>query len=130
MPSLKKFFEAVNYEITDGFKYGWDCFGKNAFALDAGSIGHNYCWSSTVVYDLETQQVRQITFYDRNDDNVRPCRWTHPDYIAKEKREAKKRGFRYNQAYDDVDYEEVSEKEIFARIEAIVKKKKQKKKKG
>jgi hypothetical protein len=131
VPSLKKFFEAVDYKINGGFKFGWSCYGQKAFSLDAGNFSgwgddDNGYWSAGVVYDLETQQVLEISYYNQYERG--DCgRWIHPRYVQKSKREAKKRGVPFAQAFDDVDFKELGERAILNRISAIVKKAKRKK---
>jgi hypothetical protein len=133
VPSLKKFFEAVDYQIKGGFKYGWSCYGPKSFAIDAGNFegwhgGDEGYWSAGVVYDLETQQVLEISYYNQYDRG--DCgRWIHPLYVRKSKREAKKRGVPFTQAYDDINFQELGDRAILNRISTIVKKAKRKRKK-
>jgi hypothetical protein len=134
LPSLKKFFEAVDYKVHGGFKYGWRCYGKNAFALDAGNfqgwfeddVACGY-WSACVVYDLDTQKVMEINYINQYEPGE-AGRWIHPQYVRKSKSEAKKRGLSHTQAYDDVHFKELGERAILSRLSAIAKKKKRKKK--
>lgn len=136
MPSVKKFMEAVNYKVIDGFAYGWDCFGKRVFAIDAGNFvsEREGYWSAQVVFDLVTQKVYMINWVDHLqeiDEKVKCGIWIDPEYLPKFKREAKKRGFRWEQCFDDVDFELQTERAIMHAITVLgnrVSKKKKKKK--
>jgi len=58
---IAQFFENVPPELGEGSQYLWQCFGDNAWGIDVGE--HVY-----VIYDVKTQKVYQITFYDYAED--------------------------------------------------------------
>lgn len=107
---LKEFLEAVGYRITGGSEFLWSCYGKNAFTIDC--IKRKLV--ASVVYDINTQNVYEMIFADES--KSEPYRYSNPRFVKKHKEEAKKKGYRFEQAWDDVDYTEVSGKEILKKL--------------
>jgi len=103
---LKDFLKATGYRISGGGEFLWDCYGENAFIIDFSKRK----LVASVVYDTKTQNVYQMTFADES--KSEPYRYSNPRYLKKHKNEAKKRGHRFAQAWDDVDYIEISGEEI------------------
>lgn len=82
-------FEKIEPTIGEGNKYLWQCFGHNAWGIDIKEHVH-------VVYDVKTQLVYQITFYDYNEDfsfeDAAPAYvWTDTKYKQKYLNECKRR---------------------------------------
>lgn len=99
--SVRDFMETVNYRITEGSDYGWQCYGPNAFCLDSwdgAQEGH----SISMVFDTLTQQVYEISAHDYNRD--RAYRWINPDYKQSHDDEALSREVQVGQAWDGVNY--------------------------
>jgi hypothetical protein len=101
MITLKDFMEAVDYKITEGSEYCWQCFGPNAYRLDSWNQeqeGHTI----SIVFDTRTQEVYEATAYDyqRN----RAYRLINPDFKSAHDAEATDRDVDFNQAWDDVNY--------------------------
>jgi hypothetical protein len=101
MITLKEFMEVVDYKITEGSEYCWQCFGPNAYRLDSWNQdqeGH----SVSIVFDTRTHEVYETSAYDykRN----RAYRLINPDYKFAHDDEASGRGVDINQAWDDVNY--------------------------
>lgn len=101
MLTLKEFFEVTNYRISEGSDYGWECYGPNAYRLDAWN-GDQDGHSHSIVFDTKTQEVYEVTSYDYR--NNRAYRLMNPDFVKKHKKEAKRRSVEYKEAWDDVDY--------------------------
>lgn len=79
MIHLKEFIEAINYKITGGCEYGWDCFGPNARYLDSDDTDDsNSTYHIGAVFDSVTQTVYQIEAWDYLTN--REYRWTNPEY--------------------------------------------------
>jgi len=98
---IKDFMQTVDYRITEGSDYGWNCFGPNAYRLDSWNQeqdGH----SISMVFDTLTQIVYEISAYDYS--NERAYRWINPEYRSAYDDESENRGMLGNQAWDDVDY--------------------------
>ncbi len=77
MITLKDFMEIVDYRITEGSDYGWQCFGHNAYRLDSWN-GDQNGHTVSIVFDTKTQEVYQIEAFDYA--NERAYRMTNPDY--------------------------------------------------
>lgn len=74
---LKDWLEAVDYRITEGSDYGWNCFGDRAYDLsywNGDFDGH----SMNVVYDTDTQEIYTAEVCDYS--KSRAYRWINPDY--------------------------------------------------
>ena len=80
MTLIKDFIEAVDFKITGGSEYTWDCFGPNARYLDcADNEGYNGTYSISAVFDSVTQEVYTIEVWDYV--NNREYRWIDKAYI-------------------------------------------------
>ena len=101
MLTLKDFFEVTNYRISEGSDYGWECYGTNAYRLDAWN-GEQDGHSHSIVFDTKTQEVYEVTSYDYR--NNRAYRLMNPDFVKKHKKEAKRRQVDEKEAWDEVDY--------------------------
>lgn len=106
MITIKDFMQAVNYRITEGSEYQWDCFGRSAYRLDSWS-GDNDGFSVGILFDTKTQVVYQMEAHDYSQRNS--YRWTHPDYISAYKEEVKNKlgSLKEDMAYDEVKYVEL-----------------------
>ena len=119
MITLKDFMETVNYRITEGSDYGWNCFGSNAYRLDSWD-GDQEGVSIGILFDTKTQVVYQMESHDYS--GQRSYRWTHPDYRQAHNNEASQRmGSDHKEfAYDDVPYIELEVAEdMLAKSRAI-----------
>jgi len=103
MITLKEWMEIVDYRITEGGDYGWNCFGLNSHQLSAWNGIHGKGgWSLNIVFDTQTQEVYEAEVCDYTND--RAYRIINPDYKKAHDDEGKERGEFANQAWDDVDY--------------------------
>jgi hypothetical protein len=118
MITLKDFMETVDYRITEGSDYGWQCYGSDAHRLDSWNQeqdGH----SVSIVFDTRTQTVYEASAYDyqRN----RAYRLINPDYREAHSQEAREKGVLEKQAWDDVDYVDLeTDDDFLAKARAIV----------
>ena len=118
MISLKQFMETVNYRITEGSDYGWQCYGHDAYMLDSWN-GEQDGHSLTIIFDTKTQEVYEVQAHDYV--NQRAYRLINPDYVKKNKKESKKRNVSRKEAWDDVDYVDLETDEDFLeKAQAIV----------
>ena len=98
MITLSNFINAINYKITGGSDYGWQCFGANARWLDS----EDKKYTANAVFDSETQTVFLAEVHDYV--NNRSYRWTNPNYADAHKEEANLRKVDVDQAYDNVKF--------------------------
>jgi hypothetical protein len=103
MITLKEWMELVNYHITEGDSYGWQCYGDHAHQLSSWNGVHGRGgWSANIVFDTQDQTVYEVYICDYTRD--RAYRIINPDFQVQYKDEAKGRGELDNQAWDDVDF--------------------------
>lgn len=104
MITLKEWMEIVNYRITEGSKFTWNCFGYNAYCLDSWNgnpDGNGLC----IIFDTATQEVYEVQAHDYK--NNRAYRMINPDFESKYLEEEQQNDFLTqcdNQAWDDVKY--------------------------
>jgi len=101
MITLKQFMETINYRITEGGDYGWNCYGSNGYSLDSWNGDHDG-HSFTIIFDTKTQEVYEVQAHDYS--NNRAYRLINPEYVKKHRKESKQRGCNKDCAWDDVDY--------------------------
>jgi hypothetical protein len=110
MITVKDFMEVVNYRITEGSEYCWECYGTKAFTLDSWNGNHNG-HSASMVFDTDTQVVYEVSVCDYK--NNRAYRLINPDFKFGHDDEASGRNVEANQAWDDVDYIDLDVEEDF-----------------
>ena len=97
MITVQEFLEIINYRITGGSSYGWQCFGSAARWLDCEVEGQ---YSAGIVFDAATQEIYTAEISDYRND--RCYRLINPDYVDAHNAEALERGVDIKQAWDDV----------------------------
>jgi hypothetical protein len=110
MITLKEWMELVNYRITEGGEYCWQCYGTQAYSLDSWN-GDQDGYSLTVIFDKSNQIVYEVTACDYA--NNRAYRMINPDYKFGYDDEAAGRGIAADQAWDDVNYIDLETDEDF-----------------
>lgn len=110
MITLKQFMEVIDYRITEGCDYQWECYGPNPYSLDSwdGIVNGR---SFSVVFDRENQTVFEVTAYDYA--NNRAYRLINPAYTQAHKDEATARNINHKEAWDDVEYTDLETAEDF-----------------
>ncbi len=101
MITMKEFMEVVDYRITEGSRYCWECFGPDAYSLDSWNgdfDGH----SLSITFDTKTHTVYMAEAFDytRN----RAYRLINSEFASAHKEEAQRRDVEYAQAWDDVKF--------------------------
>ena len=98
---MKEWMELVDYRITEGSNYGWQCYGSNVYQIDSwnGNIdGHSF----SIVFDTRDQTVYEVQAHDYV--HNRAYRMINEDFLKKMKKEAKRRDVDKDEAWDDVNY--------------------------
>lgn len=110
--------EIVDYKITEGSDYTWECFGPNAYRLDSWNQdqeGHTV----SIVFDTRTHVVYEASAYDYS--RNRAYRLINPDYKFAHDDEASTRGVDMKQAWDDVNYVDLEvDQDFIDKARAIV----------
>jgi hypothetical protein len=102
MITVKQWMETVDYRITEGTAYGWQCYGPNAYCLDSWD-GDQDGHSLSITFDQKTQTVYEVQIHDYH--NQRAYRMINPDYQAAHRAEADSRTvYNISEAWEDVDY--------------------------
>jgi hypothetical protein len=100
MITMKEWLELVDYKITEGSEYGWDCYGPNSYSLDSNGCGGGYNFG--IVFSTKTQKVYEVSVCDYI--NNRAYRMINLNNVEKHRKEATERGISLNQAWDEVEY--------------------------
>ena len=101
MITMKEWMELVDYRITEGGDYGWQCYGTDVYQLDSwnGDInGHSF----SIIFDTRDQTVYEVQAHDYV--HNRAYRMINEDFQKKMRKEAKRRDIDKDEAWDDVDY--------------------------
>jgi hypothetical protein len=101
MITLKEFMELVDYKVTEGSEYCWECFGSNAYSLSYWNQDHSG-HSVYIIFDTRTHEVYEVQACDYK--HERAYRLINPNYKTAHDNEATRRDVQANQAWDDVDY--------------------------
>lgn len=102
--------ETVDYKVTEGSEYCWECYGPNAYRLDSWNQdqeGHTV----SIVFDTRTHVVYEVNAYDYS--RNRAYRLINPDYKSIHDNESKSRDLDSKQAWDDVNYIDLEVDEDF-----------------
>lgn len=120
MITLQQYFESINYRITEGGDYGWQCYGPNAHMLSSWNGVHGQGrWSTNVIFDTSNQTVYEVEVCDYTND--RAYRMINPDFKSEFDAESVGRCESVNQAWDDVDYIDLDvEEDFLEKLTAIV----------
>lgn len=114
---LKDWFEAIDYRITEGGGYGWNCY-PNAHRLGAEFILDDGNNCSDVLFSTDDHTVYEITVSDNV--NNRFYRWFNPDYREAYFEESRRRGFNPNTVFDNEVYIDLEvEADILEKLRAI-----------
>lgn len=98
MITMSDFINAINYKITGGSDYGWQCFGNNARWLDS----EDSKYSASIVFNNETQMVFVAEVHEYV--NNRSYRWINPLYATEYASEFKSRNIDNTLAYDNIKF--------------------------
>jgi hypothetical protein len=103
MITMKEWMELVDYKITEGDTYGWQCYGPNAYTLDSWNGVHGAGgYSFSIIFSTKTQKVYEVSVCDYT--NNRAYRMINPSKVEKHREEAESKSVLANQAWDEVDY--------------------------
>ena len=138
---MAKFFDAVNHNINEVDKHMWDCYGPNAFMIDAELKSPNkqpcglfddrtFIASAQIIIDAITHTVYEVTLCDYvyNDGQGRGYMWCNPATQRRHENEARERGHDPYKAWDDVRYKLVRINDVLSRIKTMFAAKPKKKK--
>lgn len=103
MITIKEWMELVDYKITEGSEYCWQCYGPNAYSLDSWNGVHGKGgYSFSITFSTKSQKVYEVSVCDYT--NNRAYRMINPKNQEKHRKEAEVRNVNLNEAWDCVDY--------------------------
>ena len=103
MITMKEWMELVDYRITEGSDYGWQCYGSNTYQLDSWNGLHDKGgFSFSITFDTKDHTVYEVQMHDYT--NQRAYRMINEDFQKKHRKEAKRREVNLDEAWDDVNY--------------------------
>jgi len=103
MITMREFMELIDYKITEGSSYLWNCYGHNAYCLDSWNGVHGKGgYSFSIVFSTKTQKVYEVSVCDYTND--RAYRMINPAYIKKFNKENIIRSLDRNCAWDYVKF--------------------------
>jgi hypothetical protein len=103
MITIKEWMELVDYKITEGSDYGWDCYGPYSHTLDSWNGVHGKGgYSFSIIFSTKSQKVYEVTVCDYTND--RAYRMINPKFQEKHRKEAKRHNVNMDEAWDDVEY--------------------------
>ena len=118
MITIKDFMETVEYKISEGSKYQWDCYGNSAWTLTHEDYPRNT--TIFIVFDTEDQTVYEMQAWDGL--YKREYRWINKQYINAHTAECVERGVPVHQSIDDRNYIELEvEEDMIEKATAIFK---------
>jgi hypothetical protein len=116
MITMKDYLEAIQYRITGGSDYGWECFGPNARYLD--SEQHDK-YTFSCVFDSVDQAIYVIEAWDYV--HNRAYRWFADGCLEAYKEESTRRGIDPGEASDTKDYTDLEVlDDMLEKIEGIL----------
>ena len=86
--TLNEFLEASGYKISGGGKYGWACYGFNAYFIDCAN--EDLKCTSSIIFDTSTQEVFEVGVWDEL--NSKDYEWHNPSHIDSYMEESSQRG--------------------------------------
>lgn len=116
MITLKQWMETVNYAITEGYNYQWQCYGANAYGLESWN-GKQDGASFSIIFDQIDQTVYQVEAHDMK--NNRSYRMINPLFAEAHSGETASRGMT-DVAYDDVKFTDLETDEDFLEKAAAI----------
>ena len=117
MITLKDFLEAIDYKITEGSEYGWNCYGNNTHRVER-QVGDHTGNTLTCVFDTKEHFVYELEAWDNQNDRI--YRWLNPDYKKAYKKACKKHNVDFKNACDRMDYIDLDvEEDILEKVCAI-----------
>ena len=116
MVTLEEFLNGIQFRITDGSCYGWQCYGPAAHRIES-YVDDEY--SAEVIFDRNTQTVYEAAVCDYRTN--RCYRLFNPDHKASHDEEAKEKGVDPIFAWDEVKWIDLeTEEDFLEKLTAIV----------
>ena len=99
MITLQQWFSTIDYKVTEGSEYTWECYGDHAYRLEYWDHQHDGV-SCEIVFDTYDQTVYEVTVHDFKNEHA--YRLINPEYIVALKQESSHKNTPFDQAWDEV----------------------------
>jgi len=120
MITLKQYFETINYRVSEGYQFQWQCYGPNAYGLESVDNRCTDGHSVGIIFDTQDQTVYQVEVHDYK--NYRSYRLNNPLFNDARRQECTSRGLDPDEAYDKVKFVDLETTEDFLeKATAIIK---------
>ena len=89
--TITELMRRLNYQISNGGPYLWNCYGKSARYMTFGDIGDNYInLYAECVFDTNNLEVYELRFLHGKDEQGKTIQyvWRHPEYKSAYRKEA------------------------------------------
>jgi hypothetical protein len=112
MITIKEWMELVDYKITEGSDYLWNCYGPYSYTIDSWNGVHGKGgYSFSITFSTKSQKVYEVQMHDYTND--RAYRMINPKFQKKHEKEALARDVNLNEAWDDINYVDLDVVEDF-----------------
>jgi hypothetical protein len=111
MITLKQYFETINYRVSEGYNFQWQCYGPNAYGLESVDNRCTDGHSVGIVFDTQDQTVYQVEAHDHR--NGRSYRLNNPLFDDARRQECARRNLDPDDAYDTVKFVDLETTEDF-----------------
>jgi hypothetical protein len=118
--SIRRFIQAVRFNIDCGYEFLWDCYGQNAAGV--GWTKEDNSASAGIVYDTKTHVVYELSVWDTENELV--LLWTREGFRKARLKEYKSRNLNPRIAYDKVRFVEATPKRCLSLLEKLIRRKK------
>jgi len=98
MITMQDWMQIVEYKISEGYDFGWNCFGSDAYSLSSWNQDQDG-YSSNIVFDTKNHTVYSVEVCDYKKE--RAYRMINPDFKQAYKKEL---GSKEDYAWDDVSW--------------------------
>lgn len=115
MITVQSFTEAINFQITGGSSYGWECFGPDARWLDSEEP-RQYTANIVIAGPERTVCIAELHDYV----NSRSYRWINPDHREAYLAESARREVDIDEAYEGVRFTELEAEDFLNKTTSVV----------
>ena len=118
MITIKDFMEIIEYKVSDGSKYQWNCYGSSAWTLTHEDYPRNT--TIFIVFDTDNQTVYEMQAWDGL--YKREYRWINEEYVDEHTAECAERNVPVHQSIDDRKFIDLEvEEDMIEKAKAIFK---------
>lgn len=103
--NIDELIKLLNYAITEGGTFGWDCYGENSRYLDFEKDDIHL----SAVFDQNTQELYEVDVYDGNSDSINSFKWINEKYLDAYNIEIQKRNINEKDDIIKVSYDKIVE---------------------